>query len=389
MDDWLQRFLAYIPGWIDFQLRQSEQVGCLVAVVHEGELALEHAAGVANLTTGEPLTPRHRFRIASHSKSFTATGLMLLRERGRLKLDDTIGTFVDGLHDEVARATIGQLMSHTAGLTRDGSAGNQYSGLRPFANKDEVLADLSRPPVIDRNTRFKYSNHGFALLGLAIEALTGESYKEWIRREVVTAFGLSETEPDMPLPQSVPFARGHTSKVLLGERLVIPGDYEMHALAPAGGFVSTAADLARFFAQLSPNASSSPLSADSRREMTHGRWKNLHATLATTYGLGTGSGTLEDWLGLGLARRRVTFGACIGPAPGTVGCGEGLDGPLVDSMGGDRSTAGRRPGARRYARLLESNNGRARDRGHRTGRRPDRAGRGLRGLWRARPLCPR
>jgi CubicO group peptidase (beta-lactamase class C family) len=123
-----------------------------------------HAAGVANLTTGEPLTPRHRFRIASHSKSFTATGLMLLRERGRLKLDDTIGTFVDGLHDEVARATIGQLMSHTAGLTRDGSAGNQYSGLRPFANKDEVLADLSRPPVIDRNTRFKYSNHGFALL---------------------------------------------------------------------------------------------------------------------------------------------------------------------------------------------------------------------------------
>jgi CubicO group peptidase (beta-lactamase class C family) len=295
MDDWLQRFLAYIPGWIDFQLRQSEQVGCIVAVVHEGELALEHAVGVANLTTGEPLTPRHRFRIASHSKSFTATGLMLLRERGRLKLDDTIGTFVDGLHDEVARATIGQLMSHSAGLTRDGSVGNQYSGLRPFANKDEVLADLSRPPMIDRNTRFKYSNHGFALLGFAIEALTGESYKGWVQREVVTAFGLSETEPDMPLPQTVPFARGHTSKVVLGKRLVIPGDYQMHALAPAGGFVSTAADLARFFAQLSPNAASNSLSADSRREMTRGQWKNLHATLATTYGLGTSCGTLEDW----------------------------------------------------------------------------------------------
>jgi hypothetical protein len=99
----------------------------------------------------------------------------------------------------------------------------------------------------------------------------------------------------MPLPQTVPFARGHTSKVMLGERLVIPGDYQMHALAPAGGFVSTAADLARFFAQLSPNAAPNSLSAESRREMSHGQWKNLHATLATTYGLGVSCGTLEDW----------------------------------------------------------------------------------------------
>src|ERR1700761_6361394 len=174
MDDGLQRFLDYIPGWIDFQLRQSEQVGCIVAVVHEGELALEHAAGVANLTTGEPLTPRHRFRIASHSKSFTAAGLMLLRERGRLKLDDTIGAFIPGLHHDVARATLAQVMSHSAGLTRDGSAGNQFTGFRPFLDKAELLSDLAQRPVLERNTRFKYSNHGFALLGLVIEAVTDE-----------------------------------------------------------------------------------------------------------------------------------------------------------------------------------------------------------------------
>ncbi len=214
MEDWLKRTAAYIPTWIDYQLRCSEQVGCLLAIVHEGELVLEYAAS-ANLATTESLTPRHRFRIASHSKSFTAAGLMLLRERGRLKLDDTIGTFIPGLHDDVAQATLAQVMSHSAGLTRDGNAGNQYAGLRPFVDKAELLADLAKPPVLDRNTRFKYSNHGFALLGLVIEAITNEPYAAWIRSEVIAPFGLTETEPDMPVPTGTPFARGHTGKTCL------------------------------------------------------------------------------------------------------------------------------------------------------------------------------
>jgi CubicO group peptidase (beta-lactamase class C family) len=156
MEDWLHRTAAYIPTWIDYQLRNPEQIGCLLAVVHEGKLVLEYAAGSANLATGEPLTPRHRFRVASHSKSFTAAGLMLLRERGRVKLDDTIGAFIPGLHDHVAKATLAQVMSHSAGLTRDGTAGNQFTGFRPFLDKAELFADLAKPPILDRNTRFKY-----------------------------------------------------------------------------------------------------------------------------------------------------------------------------------------------------------------------------------------
>lgn len=295
MEDWLKRTAAYIPSWIDHQLRSSDQIGCLLAIVHEGELVLEYAAGSANLATGELLTPRHRFRIASHSKSFTAAGLMLLRERGLVKLDDTLGAFIPGLHDDVARATLAQVMSHSAGLTRDGAAGNQFAGLRPFAEKAELLADLAKPPVLDRNTRFKYSNHGFALLGLVIEAVANEPYAAWIGREIVAPFGLTETEPDMPLPPGAPFARGHTGKSLLGRRQLVSGDYPLNALTPAAGFVSTAADVARFFAQLSPNAAASPLSPDSRREMTRGQWKNPDAALVTTYGLGAVSGALGDW----------------------------------------------------------------------------------------------
>jgi D-alanyl-D-alanine carboxypeptidase len=74
----------------------------------------------------------------------------------------------------------------------------------PSSTRAELLSDLAKPPVLDRNTRFKYSNHGFALLGLVIEAVTNEPYAAWIRREVVAPFGLAETEPDMPLPPARP-----------------------------------------------------------------------------------------------------------------------------------------------------------------------------------------
>jgi hypothetical protein len=132
-------------------------------------------------------------------------------------------------------------------------------------------------------------------LASSIEAVANEPYAAWIRREVVAPFGLTETDPDMPLPPGAPFARGHTGKALLGRSQLVPGDYPLNALTPAAGFVSTAGDLARFFAQLSPNAADSPLSRDSRREMTRGQWKNPDAALVTAYGLGTSSGTLGDW----------------------------------------------------------------------------------------------
>ncbi len=98
MENWLKRTAAYVPTWIDYQLRSSNQVGCLLAIVYDGELVLDYAGGCANLATAERLTPRHRFRIASHSKTFTAAALILLREQGRLKLDDPIGAFIPGLH---------------------------------------------------------------------------------------------------------------------------------------------------------------------------------------------------------------------------------------------------------------------------------------------------
>jgi D-alanyl-D-alanine carboxypeptidase len=295
MDKWIGAALDYIPRWLEYQMRLSEQPGCVIAIAYKGKLVLEQAFGHADLAQGIALTPRHRFRVASHSKSFTAAGVLKLREQGRLKLDDQVGKFVSGLHPKVASATMSQLLSHTAGLIRDGFDAGQWSDRRAFLNEAELRADLADGPTIDANTRLKYSNHGYGLVGLAIEAITGESYVDWIAREIVAASMLERTTPDAPIADGLPFARGHSAKLPLGYRVVIPGDNVTHALAAATGFVSTAGDLARFFASLSPESKKSVLSVASRREMWRRQWRDAHSSIERWYGLGTISGSVGDW----------------------------------------------------------------------------------------------
>jgi len=301
MEKWLRAALDYLPRWIEHQMRLVQQPGCALAVAHRGKPLLDLALGVADERRGEALTPAHRFRVASHSKTFTAAGLLRLRDQGRCALDDAVGRWVDGLHPAVGRTTLAQLLSHSAGLVRDGNDAGQWAQRRAFLDEASLRADLANGPVIDANTRFKYSNHGYGLAGLAIEAITGEAYRDWIAREVVAASGLERTQPDAPIAPGTPVAFGHTTRLPLGRRLVVPAQMPTHALAAATGFVSTAGDLARFFASLAPQARRSVLSADARREMTRRHWRDPQLAFERGYGLGLMNGTQAgwDWFGHG------------------------------------------------------------------------------------------
>jgi D-alanyl-D-alanine carboxypeptidase len=294
MTPWLPAALDYLESWIAFQRELHDQPGCALAIAVDGTIVREFAFGLADLSTGEALTPRHGFRLASHSKCFTAAGILRLVEAGRLRLDDPVGRHVECLHPQIAEASLAQLLSHSAGLVRDGPDGGHFTDRCPFPTKSELLADLALPPVYPAAQRFKYSNHGFALLGLVIEAVTGEPYADWILREVLRPFGLAETQPDITRWRG-PAARGHSGRLPLGRRVVIPADNPANAMASATGFVATAADLARFIARLSPAAEASPLSALTRREMTRQHWHDAQSSLGRYYGLGIMSGGEEDW----------------------------------------------------------------------------------------------
>ena len=117
---WLTAAVSYIPQWLEYQIERYRRLGCAVAIAHATTLVYEQAFGVAVIRTGKPLTPRHRFRAASHAKSFTAAGIMRLRENGKIGLDDTVGRYVSGLHKELAKARISELLSHSAVFSRDG-----------------------------------------------------------------------------------------------------------------------------------------------------------------------------------------------------------------------------------------------------------------------------
>src|ERR1700731_255748 len=132
MERWLQPALDYISTWIEFQMRGSQQPGCVFALAHRDQIVLERAIGYADIVSKEKLTARHRFRVASHSKSFVAAGLMKLREQRKLRLDDPVGQYVKGLHPQVAQTTIAQLLSHSAGLVRDGVDSGQFIDSRPY-----------------------------------------------------------------------------------------------------------------------------------------------------------------------------------------------------------------------------------------------------------------
>ena len=295
MASWLKAALDYVPHWIDHQMALAQQPGCAVAVAQKGKVVLERAFGLASEKTGEKLTPRHRFRVASHSKTFTAATIMALREQGLLSLDDPAGLHVEGLHPEVAAATLEQLLSHSAGLVRDGADAGQWQDERPFLDAAALRAELAGPAVIPAGSRFKYSNHAFGLLGLVIEAVTGEPYGEAVVRLLLKPRRLAEIAPDMPLPRGARLVTGHGRRLPLGRRPIVPGDNPTHALASATGFVASAGHLVRFFASLDPAAASSPLLAASRRAMTRRQWSLPHMAQAEDYGLGVARGRVGNW----------------------------------------------------------------------------------------------
>ncbi len=295
METWLRAAVDYIPQWMELQMRATERPGVSLAINAGQRTVLELALGHADAPAGRRLTPRHRFRIASHSKSFTAAGILKLREAGLLRLDDAAGQHVAGLHPQLAQATLAQLLSHSAGVTRDGPDAGQFQDRRDFLHQHELVQQLAEAPPLAANHRFKYSNHGFALLGQVIETLTGEAYVDWMQREIIDAAGLRETRADADATTARTMARGHSGKLLLGRRVVVPGDQSTHAMAPAAGFVSTAADVATFYAQLLPDARRSVLKVESRREMLRRHWAVPHSTVPGWYGLGVMHGSTQGW----------------------------------------------------------------------------------------------
>lgn len=181
--------------------------GCVVGVQRGGELLFRGAYGLANLELAVPLTPRSRFRIASVSKQFTVTAVLMLAAQGRLRLDDEVHVHVPELAPLPHAVTLEHLMRNTSGLPdflemlRLGGV-----GLDARIDRAAMLRCISRSRHLNfaPGSRFLYCNSNFLLLGLVVERLAGCSLGEFLHDHVFAPLGMRDTvlelACDTPLP---------------------------------------------------------------------------------------------------------------------------------------------------------------------------------------------
>lgn len=247
--DILRDALAYVDSWLEYRVWKLRTPGAQVAVWFDGKIQFSKAFGVSNLDTGEVLTTSHLFRIASHSKTFTATAIMQLVETGKLRLDDTAGSWIPALTEAgspLADVTVRELVSHSAGVIRDGVDSTYWAHSRPFPDEKELLEiSIGEGAVRQPEATFKYTNIGFSLLGLIIGKAAGSTYNEYTKTAIVGKLGLRNTGPELDEARLSEYAGGHSGIHSKSERQVIP-HIDTHAMAAATGFYSTAEDMVHF-----------------------------------------------------------------------------------------------------------------------------------------------
>ncbi|TDW60997.1 serine hydrolase domain-containing protein [Kribbella pratensis] len=286
MTESLTEALAYYDSWLAFNQRYQRVPGLQVAVYAEDAIAFSAAYGLADVENDVPLTEQHLFRIASHSKTFTATAVLQLVEQGRLRLDDKAEQHVTEIvGTPLGQRTVRELLAHAGGVTRDGLDADWWQLFTSFPDRDELLEVMRHESsaVIPENDRFKYSNIGYGLLGLIIEAASGTPYNAYVQTAIVDKLGLAGLGPELDPDRLTEYAAGYSALAYADKRVPIE-HINTRALASATGFFGNARDLVTYFSAHLPG-DDRLLTDKSKREMQHPLW-TTGADDKARYGLG-------------------------------------------------------------------------------------------------------
>lgn len=283
--DTVRALAPYLESWLEYQRDLARVPGVQVAVRVNGELAASFALGVANEATGQRLTPRHLFRIASHSKTFTATAVFQLAETGALRLDDTVGRWLPELEGSPAAGlTVRALLGHQSGINRDGADSDYWQQLHAFPDRDTLL-DLCRADAVFPPDRFfKYSNMGYSLLGLIVEAASGRTYEDFVAAHITGPLALSDLGPELPPEREPELAAGHSGRLAGHDaRRVLPSS-DTRAMAAATGFYGTAEDVTAYLAAHAPGRTE--LLTDASKRLMQRKESEIDRPVRRWYGLG-------------------------------------------------------------------------------------------------------
>ncbi|MFN2509557.1 MAG: serine hydrolase [Chthoniobacterales bacterium] len=222
-------------------MAKRQVAGASVAVVRDGKLALARGYGSANIEKSLPATPETVYQIGSTTKPFTALAIMMLVEQGRIALDDKAAKHLPKLPASCREITVRQLLTHTSGVNRDLRTENADD----FSIDDFWRRLANAAPSFIPGEKWEYSNTGYILLGLIIEAVAGKPLGDFLQERIFKPLGMQDT--------SYLASPGQSAKRAIGYEWVDnafrPSPYFSGGFG-AGGLVSSVTDLARWSAAL-------------------------------------------------------------------------------------------------------------------------------------------
>ncbi|MGW8763984.1 serine hydrolase domain-containing protein [Streptomyces sp. NPDC055815] len=247
------------PGYRQDDLRRDTEAlralgitGVQARVTTASGRDLVATAGVAEVGTRRPVPREGYFRIASTGKALMATVVLQLVDEGRLSLDDTVERRLPGViagnGNDGRRMTVRQLLQNTSGLHDDlpgfDTPEQYYRHRHDTYTAEQIVARAMRHrPDFEPGTGWGYSNTGYVVLGMIVDRVTGRPWREEVESRILRPLGLRHTY----LPGAVPtLRRPHAAGYQVftsGERI----DVTEQLVPDLGGYVSTTADVNRFF----------------------------------------------------------------------------------------------------------------------------------------------
>ena len=282
-----------LAAWIEAQRAYRGWPGLSIALVHDRQVLWAQGFGWADIEAKTPATPATLYRVASITKTFTATALLQLRDAGKLALDDEVRRHLPwftppATHADAPPITLRHILTHTTGLARE--APFPYWTDLQFPAIDEIRAAVAtQEAVLATEDRWKYSNLAFVLAGEVVAAASGMPWAAYVRSHILEPLGMHASGvTDVPADHPG-LARGYTRRLPSGARGPV-GPYDLKGVSAAAALTTSVEDLARFvMLQLGSapalGASRPPVvRASTRREMHRVHW--LQPDWEAGWGLG-------------------------------------------------------------------------------------------------------
>jgi len=221
--------------------------GLALAVVRDGKVIKAQGYGLANVEFDAPVKPETVFLLASMTKQFTATCIMMLVEEGKVALDDGISKYLPDTPDSWKGITVRMLLNHTAGLKDrfEGKTGPEW--LLTFTT--DAMYKSARGCALDfkPGAHFQYSDQGYFLLGMIIEKVSGKTYREYLTERIFKPLEMAVSSTSLQTEIVKNLASGYT---LTAGKLQHNHRRTDYGLVSHFGIISTVLDLAKWDAAL-------------------------------------------------------------------------------------------------------------------------------------------